>query len=275
MEILRKARYQRLSIDRIKTATAIGIALCCLSAPRALAKHIAQNAKASPNPILTSQLDWPESSLFESGIRPEAVRLYAQAAGELRRGQLGEAEKDARRAVEIDATFADAEALAATAALSQRQFARACDEAGNATRIDVNDEKAWVVLATADNYLAEYDDAIDALQHVREEHWTTWQVAYQWSRAEAGLNNAAQTLEWANRAALTAPSGFAPLHLLRASALLAAKRNGQAADELETYLELLSRNAPERNGLIRELARIRSLPQTPTGEVAEYNALRN
>ena len=275
MMILLRPLKKRSSVGRFKTATAIAIVLCCLCAPCALAKHIAQNAKASSNPILTAQLDWPVSSLVEAGIQPEAMRLYSQAVGELRRGQLGEAEKDARRAGELDATFADAEALAATAALSQRRFARACEEAGSATRINADDEKAWVILATADNYLAEYDDAIDALQHVREVHWTTWQVAYQWARAEAGLNNAAQTLEWANRAALSAPSGFAPLHLLRASALLAAKRNGQAADELETYLELLSRNAPERNGLTRELARIRSLPQTPTGEVAEYNALRN
>jgi hypothetical protein len=276
MLIQRRPGKSWFQIDRFKIAVSMTIALCCLCAPRAVAQPIPESTVAgNPDPILSAQLDLSESSLMESGIQPEAVRMYLQAVRELRRGQPALAEKDARRAVVMDARFADADTLAATAALAQRQFARACDEAGDAARIDVNDEKAWVVLATADNYLAEYDDAIDALQHVRVEHWTTWQVAYQWSRAEAGLSNAAQTLEWANRAALTAPSGFAPLHLLQASALLAARRHGQAADELETYLQLLNRNAPEREGLTRELKRIRGLPQTPSGEIAEYNALRN
>ena len=63
--------------------------------------------------------------------------------------------------------------------------------------------------------------AANALRHVRPQEQQTWQVAYQGARAEAGLQHLPECLEWLNRAALSAPVNFAPLHLLRASALLA------------------------------------------------------
>lgn len=247
------------------------IAAGCVCAPRALGQ--ADAAAGSSNPILSAEVDDLNRALVRTGIKPEAFELYRRAVEELHGGKSAAAEKDALRAVAADGKFADADALAATAALTQRQFARALTEANAAVHIDANDEKAWVILATADNHLAQYSDALAALSHVREEHRGTWQVAYQWARAEAGRNDAAETLDWANRAALTAPSDFAPLHLLRASALLAAGRRSQCADELEIYLQLLNRNAPERAGLMREMQRIRRLPAT--GQDGEYNALAN
>lgn len=260
---------QRLRIEWLKIGAVVAMGLCCVCVPRAVAQSAA--APVNSDPILTAQLDLPGETMTESAIAPDAMRLYRRAIQELHSGRNAAAEKDACLAVQLDKKFADADALAATAALAQRRFARALTEADAAVHIDENDEKAWVILATANNYIAQYSDALVALRHVQVDHWTTWQVAYQWARAEAGLNNAAQTLEWANRAALTAPAGFAPLHLLRASALLAAGRNAQSADELEIYLQLLKKDAPQRAVLTRELRRIRAL----TPEITEYSALAN
>ncbi len=171
--------------------------------------------------------------------------------------------------------FADAGALAATAALQQQQYERAYQEAADAVRIDPADEKAWVILATADNHLGEYVDAATALGHVRQQDQATWQVAYQWARAEAGQNQAQLALEWSNCAALTAPPTFAPLHLLRASALLAVNQYALAADELETYLQLMGANAPERASLEQELLRVRALVKSASTDGTQYNALAN
>ncbi len=220
------------------------------------------------------------AAIQESGIAPKAMRFYQRAVRELHGGDAAQAEKDAQRAVRADAKFADAEALAATAALSQGQFERGRAEAEDAVRIDNADEKAWVILATADNHLGNYAEAETALSHVRKQDQATWQVAYQWARAEAGQEHAALALEWANRAALTAPPDFAPLHLLRASALLAAGQNAQAAGELEIYLQLRGANAPEREAISRELNQLRALsiqakpPQSPI-HGADCNALAN
>ncbi len=270
----------RFEIDRFIAAAATAIVLCCLCAPPMLALHTGTKADAR-NVVLTDSDPIPNISLTEVGIQPQAVQMYRQAVRELHSGEARLAEKDALRAVALDAKFADADALAATAALAQREFSRARAEACDAVRIDANDEKAWVILATADNYLGRYADAVDALGHVRQQDQSTWQVGYQWARAEAGQDHTAQTLDWANRSALTAPAAFAPLHLLRASALAAVNEYSQSADELGTYLQLLGENAPERDELTRELHRLRALSQNgaisqpPAGGEAGYNALAN
>jgi len=242
-------------IDPFKLSIAIAIALGCMAVPVALAQEA----------IAPTHAD----SLTESGIQPDALRIYDQAAHELHQGHAVIAEADATRALQRDPKFADAAALAATAALMQEQFARASTEATQAIRINADDEKAYVILATAQNYLGHYSAAADALRHVRPHEQQTWQVAYQWARAEAGMQHLPQCLEWLNRAALSAPVNFAPLHLLRASALLAMGDNAHAADELDTYLQFPSVNTAQRDLLTQELHRLRALP--PSNSAATGN----
>ncbi|MHB1936981.1 MAG: hypothetical protein ACYCOR_10385 [Acidobacteriaceae bacterium] len=248
-----------LKIGPFRAAIAIAVALGCLSIPPALAQGAASNASSSQvdaHPLAHS------NSLTESAIQPEAMRMYQRAVRELHQGHAAIAEKDAIRAFHIDPKFADASALAATSALAQQQFERAAAEATQAIQIDDADEKAHVILATAQNYLGRYSAAAEALRHVRPQEQQTWQVAYQWARAEAGMQDLQQCLEWTNRAALSAPPNFAPLHLLRASVLLTLGENARAADELEIYLQLPSINASQRNLLTQELRRLRALPQS-------------
>ncbi|MHB8301418.1 MAG: hypothetical protein ACYDC6_01080 [Acidobacteriaceae bacterium] len=223
-----------------------------------------------------------DAPMAESGVPAMAWEWYRQAVLELHRGDATRAARDAQRAIHLDKKFADAYALAATAALTERNFPLARAQAMQAVQIDGRDGKAWVVAATADNYLGQYAAAAAALGHVRPQDRSTWQVAYQWARAEAGQQNSQQALEWSNRAALTAPAEFAPLHLLRASVLLAVDQYARSADELETYLHLIGNNAPRRDELLQELQRLRGLaqanppvPAAPTAPAPEYNALAN
>jgi tetratricopeptide (TPR) repeat protein len=279
----RRPDMDRFEIDWFQLVSAAVIVLYCLCVPCALAQVSGAKANAQrtlpdgSDPILVAQIPLADGGLTEAGIQPKAMQIYRQAVRELHSGQARTAESDAQRAVKLDAKFADADALAATAALVQRQFNRANAEACEAVRIDANDEKAWVILATAENYLDRYGEAADALGHVRVQDQATWQVAYQWARVEAGEEHAVQALEWANRAALTAPPEFAPLHLLRASALLAAGQYARAADELETYLQLPGVHAPEHPELMEELRRLRKLSRGRAfiSEEANYNALAN
>ena len=235
-----------LKIDSFKLSIAIAVALACLPIPVARA----QSAAVSP----------PGIKLTESGIEPEALQIYFRAVHELHQGHAVIAEADANRALQRDGNFADAAALAATAALMQEQFSRAATEATQAIQINANDEKAYVILATAQNYLGDYSAAADALRHVSPQDQQTWQAAYQWARAEAGLQHLPECLDWLNRAALSAPVNFAPLHLLRASALLATGDHARAADELDIYLQFPSVNSAERKRLTQELHRLRQLP---------------
>lgn len=247
-------------IDPFKLSIAVAIALACLSIPIA----VAQCAGSKPNADTSSQFDASTpanvGNLTESGIQPDALQIYERAVRELHQGHAVVAEADANRALQMDSRFADAAALAATAALMQEQFARAAAEATQAIHVNAADEKAYVILATAQNYLGDYSAAADALRHVRPQEQQTWQVAYQWARAEAGLQHLPECLEWLNRAALSAPVNFAPLHLLRASALLAMGDNARAAHELEVYLQFPSVSTSQRELFTQELHRLRQLP---------------
>ncbi len=195
----------------------------------------------------------------DSGKQEAKARdLYAHGVQVLLRGRAAEAERDALKAA-ADGGFSDAYALAATAELSQRKFTQAQTMAQEALTVDASNAKAYVILATADNYLGQYADAVAALENVQAESAQWWQVLYQRARAEAGLNHIPAAVDWSNQAALQAPQNFAPLHLLHASALVAMTQYAQAADELETYLTLKGNAAPQRVELQRELDRLREL----------------
>lgn len=214
----------------------------------------------SPSPI--PQLKMRSADLaftVRQESSPKALQLYRQAIHELHQGETSAAAKHSQQATRIDENFADAYALAATVSLVQRNYAFARTQAARASAINPRDEKAWVIGATADNYLGMYADAIAALSHIPEQDSGTWQVAYQRARAEAGQQNAREALDWSNRAALSAPQTFAPLHLLRASAFLAVNEYALCAGELETYLSLIAPDAPRHEELVDELHRVQML----------------
>ncbi len=189
--------------------------------------------------------------------------FYRQGVQALHRGHAAEAGRDAQKAIKEKikgrGNSSDAYALAATAELSQRKFSLAQSLAQSSIDADASNEKAYVILATADNYLGQYADAVTALQQVQADSAQWWQISYQRARAEAGLSHARAALDWSNRAALQAPQDFAPLHLLHASALVAIAQYAQAADELETYLALEGNQAQQRDELRRELGKLREL----------------
>ncbi len=189
----------------------------------------------------------------------KAWAAYARGVQVLLAGKYAEAEQAAQQAIGQDKNFSDAYALAATADLSQRKYAQAQPMAQQAVRTDAASVKARVILATADNYLSDYEAAAAALEPVQDAASRWWQAAYQRARAEAGMEHAEAALEWSNRAALLAPPEFAPLHLLHASALAAAARYAQAADELAVYLQIAGGSSPQRMELEAQLARLQQL----------------
>lgn len=251
--------------------------------PRAGAQVEASNSAAS-DPTLKRRAGEDRGAMADishvSSLR--ALQVYRRAVHELHQGETAAAANDAERAVRIDKRFTDAYDLSATAELIERNYPLAQAQAAQATQIDSRDVKAWVIAATADNYLGLFAKAADALSHILQQSPTPWQVAYQWARAEAGQQDAQGTLEWTNQAALTAPFTFAPLHLLRASVLLSNGQYALSADELKTYLSLIAPDAPQHLELVEELHNLRALAVRATevhppasAPIAEYNALAN
>ena len=150
------------------------------------------NSSPLPIPQLKRRSASDLASTVGQETSPKALQFYRQAMHELHQGETSAAAKHSQQASRIDENFADAYALAATVSLVQRNYTLARTQAVRAAAIDPRDEKAWVIGATADNYLGMYADAIIALSHIPEQDSGTWQVAYQRARAEAGQQNAQQ-----------------------------------------------------------------------------------
>ena len=142
-----------MKIDPFKLSIGVAVAFGCLSISIALAQGAGSNANTSSH--FDVSIPTNADNRMESGIQPDALQMYDRAVRKLHQGHAVLAETDANRALEKDPKFADAAALAATAALMQEQFARASAEATQAIQINAGDEKAYVILATAQNYVGD------------------------------------------------------------------------------------------------------------------------
>ncbi len=218
----------------------------------------AQAAANVPAPILTLQLP-PLQGEGSPRTNAGAAAAFQRGVRALHRGKGARAEHEARRALRLNPDFAEAWSLAATASLAQRNFGKAAQQAATAARLSPADATPWILLATAENHRGQYADAEGALEHVQFNGDEPWQADFQEARAAAGMGRGAEVLTWTDRAALAAPASFAPLHLLRASALAARGQYQIASDELEQYLRLAGTRDPQQSALRAEVTRLRGL----------------
>jgi hypothetical protein len=248
--------------QRKRWGRVLGAAIVCLGA----AGTFAQSVPAAPAPVLTMQLPLAAAPEDTPPFNKRAAALYRRGADALRKGKNACAERDAQHAARLAPGFADAWALAATASLARRDFGAAEQQAATAVRLDPGMQTGWILLATARNHSGQYAAAQRALDHVEFAGEEPWQADYQRARAAAGLGEGPEVLAFSNRAALTAPAGFAPLHLLRASALAGQKQYRDAAEELALYLGLTGARSPEHAVLQQEAAQLQAMARTASGK---------
>lgn len=228
----------------------------------------AQSATTAPAPVLTLQLAPPAPPEGRPAVSAKAATAYRRGVAALHKGKNAHAERDARRALRLAPSFAEAWALAATASLAQRDFKSATQQAATAVRLAPGMEAAWILLATAENHRGQYAEAMRALQHLPFTGNDPWQADYQRARAAAGLREGPAVLAYTNRAALAAPQAFAPLHLLRASAMADQGEYKNAAEELTLYIQLAGDRSPDHAALQQEVARLRALTQPKSADLA-------
>jgi hypothetical protein len=235
----------------------------CLILVLAARPVCAQTAAEEMVPVLTLQLPTLAPGQRLTG-NAKASAAYLRATQDLTRRKIARAAHEAGQAVRWAPESAPAWTLAATVSLAEYRFDRAAVQAAAAGRLAPQMIPAWIVLATAENYRDHYAAALAALSHVSFSGEEPWQADYQRARAAAGLEQGAAVLLWSNRAALSAPAGFAPLHLLRASALANTGQYRAASEELAAYLRLIRNRSVEAAGLRRELKRLQALASIET-----------
>jgi len=173
-----------------------------------------------------------------AGLRiPEkAWEHYARAREATETHNEQQFERETEAALAIEPNFAALYVLRAAHKIHTGHLREGLDDALTARQIEPGVAWSGVALATAYNGLHRYHDAFLILNATRSPESTTWQAAYERSRAAIGLSDAEEALHWSAITLKIAPDRCREAHILRGNALMLAERLPEAARELRLYL---------------------------------------
>jgi tetratricopeptide (TPR) repeat protein len=147
-----------------------------------------------------------------------------------------ESEKESAKALAIAPTFAAAHILQASQQLALKDYTGAIASVDAARKSEPDAQWSGLILAGAYNSLHRYGDAMDVILGLDGSEAESWQARYEHARAAIGLGDVDEALKWSSEAYETAPHDFTDAILMRANALMLAKRWAEASDKLYAYL---------------------------------------
>jgi len=169
---------------------------------------------------------------------PERAREELRKAREAStKGKVTEAQNHVARALEIYPKYADALTMRAILKLAARNAEGAVQDLEQAIQYDGSYAMAYLVLGSAFNSEAKFDDAIRALQRGETLSPDAWQGYFEMGKAYLGKTDYAAALHELNRAQSLAPPDYPLIHLIRAHVLMQLDRYAEAVTDLQTYLE--------------------------------------
>lgn len=186
----------------------------------------------------------PPSDDARSTISVAQYRVPERAREELRKareastkGKVTEAQNHVARALEIYPKYADALTMRAILKLAARNAESAVQDLEQAIEYDGSYAMAYLVLGSAFNSEAKFDDAIRALQRGETLSPDAWQAYFEMGKAYLGKTDYPAALHELNRAQSLAPPDYPLIRLIRAHVLMQLDRYAEAVTDLQTYLE--------------------------------------
>lgn len=176
-------------------------------------------------------------SVSQFRVPAKARKVFRKAEDALKKQKYDEAEKQVNEALQLFPTYADALTLRALLRLDGQRTQEALQDLQDAIKADANYPLAYVVMGAAFNRTSKFDDAVRALQRGIVLNPASWQAYFELGKAFVGKGEFADAIRSLDRAQQMAPDNYAPLHLVKAHALLAMKNYPDAMTELEKYLE--------------------------------------
>jgi Tfp pilus assembly protein PilF len=176
-------------------------------------------------------------SVAQFRVPSKARDVFHKAQKALDKQKFDEAEKLVDKALEIFPQYADALTLRALLRMDTGRIPEALDDLQKAIHDDPSYALAYVVMGAAQNQSAKFDDAIRSLQRGVSLNPASWQAYFEMGKAFVGKGDFPTAIRNLDRAQQMAPDTYAPLHLVKAHALLGMKSYPDAMSELEKYLE--------------------------------------
>ncbi|HEY6273287.1 MAG TPA: tetratricopeptide repeat protein [Terriglobales bacterium] len=189
---------------------------------------------------------------------PEAAREELRKAREASvKDERDKAQQHLAKALDLAPNYADALTLRAIYKLDARDIDSAIEDLNRAIQNDANCAMAYMALGSAFNMQSKFDDALRTLERAESLAPDAWQAYFEMGRAYAGKNDFEAAVHSLDRAQALAPAEYPLIRLVRANALLGLNKYGDAAAELETYLNK-NPNGPDAEQAQRMLARARA-----------------
>lgn len=175
-------------------------------------------------------------SAHQMQVPGKARRALNRAREALARQRLEEATKQVAKALSLHPAYAEALMLRGLLKLDRNDMTGARADMEEATRDDPGFAMGHIALGATYNRMSLFDDALRVLDRGVALFPTSWQGYYEMGKAYLGKGDYRSALRQLDKAQHLAPDAYAPLHLVKANALLELKAYNQAVGELEAYL---------------------------------------
>ena len=174
-------------------------------------------------------------SVAQFKVPDRARKLYQKGNEALQKNKLDEAKKYAEKALEIYPSFAEALTLRGILRLNDGSTDAGIADFDAAIKADPNYALAYTTLGAALNQMQKFGDATKTLLRAVSIQPRSWQAYYELAKASLGQGDYKNALKNVSKACEISQE-YAPVHLVKAHALLGLKMYQDAVGELELYL---------------------------------------
>ena len=174
-------------------------------------------------------------SVAQFKVPDRARKLYSKGNEALQKNKLDDAKKYAEKALEDIPGFAEALTLRGILRMNDGATDAGIADFDAAIKADPNYALAYTTLGAALNQAQKFQDATRALLRAVAIQPRSWQAYYELAKASLGQGDYKSALKNVSKACEISQE-YAPVHLVKAHALLGLKMYQDAVGELELYL---------------------------------------
>jgi tetratricopeptide (TPR) repeat protein len=176
-------------------------------------------------------------SVAQYRVPDKAREEFNKAHDNLEKGRMEDANRHLAKSLELYPDYADALTLRAILELDHKQTDAAITDLDHAIKSDGNYALAYMVMGSALNQEAKYDQAIQSLQRGESLAPDYWQTYFEMGKSYVGKNDFPAALAQLDRAKKLAGADYPLIDFLRAHALLQMKQYTEAVAALQSYLQ--------------------------------------
>lgn len=177
-------------------------------------------------------------SVAEYKVPAKARDAFHKAQAAMAKNKLDDTKKELAKALETYPDYAPALTLRGVLSLDEGNAQSSISDFDHAIHSDPSFALAYTAMAAAMNQLNKFDDALRSADRAITLAPSSWQCYFEMAKAYVGKADYQHALEQLAKAQGFIPHDYAPLHLMRAHAMIALKDYSSAVAELEAFLKL-------------------------------------